>query len=143
MPITGPVVTVGASGLTVTSSVATFELVLPAPSVAVTVTLSVKFVSLGGVIVRLDSVQPATLTEVIPLEAVKVWASVPSVSFAPTGIPPTMSEVRLTLDALSVAEAAMVPSEIAVPSVPASVPGDQDTLVIGAVVSICRVPAGL
>src|SRR5260370_29745703 len=47
--------------------------ICPPLSVAVAVTLRVKLVSLVGVIVRLDSVQPTTSTEVWPAVAVKVW----------------------------------------------------------------------
>ena len=80
--------TVGASGTTVTFSVAVVVLVLPSASRSVAVTVSVKFPSSAAVfavlIVRLDSVHPCTLTEVCPFDAVNVWPW-PSLRTAPTG----------------------------------------------------------
>src|SRR5204862_3872842 len=58
--------TVGANGLTVTASVMLAVLVLPSASSVVAVAVRVKFASLVGVTFRLDKVQPATLTEVLP-----------------------------------------------------------------------------
>src|SRR5260370_41862312 len=68
--------------------------ICPPLSVAVAVTLRVKLVSLVGVIVRLDSVQPTTSTEVWPAVAVKVWPA-PSLSVAPTGMLPITSAERV------------------------------------------------
>ena len=60
---------------------------LTSPSVSFTVDemLSVKFVSLAGVIVRPDNVHPDTSMDVFPIAAVNVWPC-PSFSFAPIGM---------------------------------------------------------
>src|ERR1700720_1022486 len=83
--------TVGASGLTVTASVTLAVLVLPSASCVVAVAVRVKFASLVGVTVRLDKVQPLTLTAVLPALAVKLWPW-PSLSVAPTGMALTTSD---------------------------------------------------
>src|ERR1700694_656048 len=87
----------GASGLTVTASVAVAVVLrLPSASLVVAATLSVKFASLVGVIERLPRVQVCTSTEVLPALAVKV-CPFPSLIVAPSGMALTMTDARLLL----------------------------------------------
>src|SRR6202521_4919596 len=84
-PLVATGATVGASGLTVTASVAVVVVLrLPSASLAVAATLSVKLTSLVGVMARLARFQLWTSTEVLPALAVKVC--VPSLSVAPSGM---------------------------------------------------------
>src|SRR6202165_4784191 len=116
--VLAPQLAVGASGLTVTASVTLAVLVLPSASRVVAVAVRVKFASLVGVTVRLDSVQPLTLTEVLPALAVKLWPW-PSLSVAPTGIELTSSDCSELLSPVRLLMvAASVPSVTAAPSVP-------------------------
>src|ERR1700681_2177364 len=84
---------VGASGLTVTASVAVgVVLRLPSSSRVVTAALRVKLASFAVVTVRLARFQLWTSTEVLPALAVKVW--VPSLRTAPTGMALTTTVAR-------------------------------------------------
>src|SRR2546423_447053 len=71
-PVAATGARVGVSGLTVTASVMLAVLVLPSASSVVAVAVRVKFASLVGVTLRLDKVQPPTLTDVLPALAVKL-----------------------------------------------------------------------
>src|SRR6202049_4777011 len=83
----------GASGLTVTASVAVVVVLrLPSASRVVAATLRVKLASAAGVTVRPARFQLCTSTEVLPALAVKVW--VPSLSVAPSGMALTTTVAR-------------------------------------------------
>src|SRR3977135_1184269 len=72
-PLLATGATVGASGLTVTASLAVVVVLrLPSASLAVAATLSGKLTSLVGGMARLAPFQPWTSTEVLPALAVKV-----------------------------------------------------------------------
>src|ERR1700680_1454832 len=84
-PLAATGATVGASGLTVTASLAVAVVLrLPSASRLVAATPSVKLTSLAGVMARLARFQLWTSTEVLPALAVKVC--VPSLSVAPGGM---------------------------------------------------------
>src|SRR5215831_8779894 len=113
-PVTATGLTVGASGLTVTSSVVLALLVLPLLLTTVAVAVSVKLTSLTVVMVNLDRFQPLTSTDVVA-PAVNLW--VPSLSVSPTGIALTTSDCSVPpVKLFTVADS--VPSGIAVPPVP-------------------------
>src|ERR1700722_13153138 len=95
-PVAATGANVGASGLTVIASVAVVAVLsCPSESICVAETLRLKFASLRGVIVRDDSDHPSTLTDVLPVVAVKVLT--PSLSVAPTGMALIVSVARLLL----------------------------------------------
>jgi hypothetical protein len=75
----------------------------------------VKLVSLIGVIVRLDNVQPMMSTEVLPAVAVNVWPA-SSLSVAPTGMLP-MTSAKSVLSPLA---EAVICNGIDVPSTPST-----------------------
>src|SRR6202040_925804 len=84
-PLLATGATVGASGLTVTASVAVVVVLrLPSASLAVAATPSVKLTSLVGVMARLARFQLWTSTEGLPALGVKVGE--PSLSGAPRGV---------------------------------------------------------
>ena len=111
-PSTDTAETLGASGSTITSSLVLAVLVWPSRSVAVAVTLRVKFVSLAALIVRVERFQPMMSTDVEPDCAVKLWA--PSLSVAPIGMLPIKSEESV----LSPVAELVIVNGIAVPSTP-------------------------
>ena len=119
-PVTAKGVSVGASGSTVTVSVAVATVLrLPSISLTVAATLSVKLTSVADVTVRFDNTQEAMLTVVCPVVAVKLL--VPSLSVAPTGIAFTTSEASELASAanpLTVTE--REPKAIGDPSTPAT-----------------------
>ena len=95
-PVTATGANVGASGLTVIASVAVVAVLsCPCESFCVAETLRLKFAAFRGVMVRDDSDHPSTLTDVLPVVAVKVLT--PSLSVAPTGMALIVSVARLLL----------------------------------------------
>ena len=83
---------------------------------------------------RLDRVQPATLTEVLPAAAVKL--RVPSLSTAPTGTRADHQRLQgVAVAAGPLTVALRVPSAIGEPSVPLTEPPDHDTAGAGGLVA--------
>src|SRR4030088_1929984 len=92
-PLAATGATVGASGLTVTASVAVVVVLrLPSASRVVTAALRGKLASFAVVTVRLARFQLCTSREVLPALAVKVW--VPSLRTAPSGMALTTTVAR-------------------------------------------------
>src|SRR5690348_4939238 len=125
----GDQLTAGASGLTVTASVVlTGAPRLPSASCSVAVTVSVKLVSVVGVIIKFARDQPRTSMAVCPALAVKLWP-LPSLRVAPTGMALTTSDARELLSpVIPPTVALIVPNLIDEPSTPISAEGDQLTV---------------